>query len=268
VGDGPVYHGASGPGNHARLVGRLRAAVEESHADPLPRADPPAIPPTVDPVMAALSLLSGGLDSTVATALHAARVGPVELGLFIDYGQRAAGPEERAALAVGRALGFEVLVTQIPLLGQLSNAALVDRSAELPHPDPERVDVTATETAAAVWIPNRNGVLVNLAAAVAEARGLDRLIVGFNAEEAASFPDNSARFLANLDACLEDSTMGRVSLSCPTLELGKAAILEAGREVGAPLDLTWSCYDGGEEACGRCESCVRRARAERGATSL
>ncbi len=215
--------------------------------------------------MAALTLLSGGLDSTVATALFAAKHGEVALGLFVDYGQRASAREEHAALAVGHALGFEVLVTEISLLGQLSNAALIDRDAELPHPELDQLDVTAAETAAAVWVPNRNGVLVNLAAAVAEARGLDKLIVGFNAEEAASFPDNSARFLANLDACLEDSTMGRVSLACPTLHLDKAAILRAGREVGAPIDKTWSCYDGGAEPCGRCESCVRRARAEAGA---
>jgi len=212
--------------------------------------------------MPALALLSGGLDSTVAAALHAAAGGEVALGLFVDYGQRAALPERQAALAVGRALGFEVLCTEQPLLGEITATALVDRSRDLPEPDPERLDDTAAATADAVWVPNRNGLLVNLAAAVAEARGLDTVVVGFNAEEAVTFPDNGPRFLANLNAALADSTRGAVTVSAPTIELTKAELLARGREVGAPVDATWSCYGAGPEPCGRCESCLRRRRAE------
>lgn len=214
--------------------------------------------------MAALALLSGGLDSTVAAALHRAAGGEVALGLFVDYGQRAAGPEREAALAVGRALGFEVVCTEQPLLAEITATALVDRSAEMPAPDPERLDEGAAASADLVWVPNRNGLLVNLAAALAEARGLDTVIVGFNAEEAATFPDNGPRFLASLNAALEDSTRGAVRVAAPTLELTKAELLARGREVGAPVELSWSCYEGGPEPCGRCESCLRRRRAEAG----
>jgi 7-cyano-7-deazaguanine synthase len=116
-------------------------------------------------------------------------------------------------------------------------------------------------------VPNRNGVLVNLAAALAEARGAEHVVVGFNAEEAETFPDNSTRFLDSLNRCLEDSTRGRVSVVCPTGDLTKAQLLTAGRAAGAPIDLTWSCYEDGSQPCGRCESCVRRQRAiERAAT--
>ncbi|MHC4845257.1 MAG: 7-cyano-7-deazaguanine synthase [Planctomycetota bacterium] len=214
--------------------------------------------------MAALALLSGGLDSTVATALYAADGGEVALGLFVDYGQRAADPERMAARAVGQALGFDVLCTDQPLLGEITATALVDRSRDLPEPDPGLLDDSAAAAASAdaVWVPNRNGLLVNLAAAVAEARGLDTVVVGFNAEEAATFPDNSPRFLANLNAALADSTRGAVTVACPTLELTKAELLARGRAVGAPVDLAWSCYGGGPEPCGRCESCRRRRRAE------
>ncbi|MCB9897391.1 MAG: 7-cyano-7-deazaguanine synthase [Planctomycetes bacterium] len=214
--------------------------------------------------MAALVLLSGGLDSTVAAALAQAAGVRIESGLFVDYGQRAAQAEERAAVAVGRALGFEVLCTALPLLGRITRTALVDRAARMPHPELEALDRDAASTADAVWVPNRNGLLVNLAAAVAEARDLSVVLVGFNAEEAATFPDNSAGFLAALDACLAFSTRGRVHVESPTIAMTKAGLHAAGRAVGAPIELSWSCYEAGPEPCGRCESCRRRERAAAG----
>jgi len=210
----------------------------------------------------ALVLLSGGLDSTVAAALYRARSGPVALGLCVDYGQRAARREAEAAVAVGAALGFPVQLAGLPLLAEVTGTALVARDRPLPQPEPQRIDADAPGNADAVWVPNRNGLLVNLAAALAEACGLDVVVVGFNAEEAATFPDNSARFVERLNACLEDSTRGRVRVECPTLRLTKAQILAEGRAVGAPVHLAWSCYEGGTAPCGRCESCRRRQRAE------
>ena len=210
----------------------------------------------------ALVLLSGGLDSTVAAALYKARGGALALGLCVDYGQRAAHREAEAAQAVGAALGFAVMLAGMPLLGSISHSALVRRDRPLPQPEAGRLDLDAPASADAVWVPNRNGVLVNLAAALAEARGLDVVVVGFNAEEAATFPDNSARFVERVNACLQDSTRGRVRVECPTLQMTKAQLLAEGRRVGAPVHLAWSCYEGGDAPCGRCESCQRRARAE------
>jgi 7-cyano-7-deazaguanine synthase len=210
-------------------------------------------------------LLSGGLDSTVAATLYRARRGPVPAALFVDYGQRAAVPEERAARAVAATLGCALHVVSLPLLGEITSTALVNRAARLPQPEPGRLDADAARSADAVWVPNRNGLLVNLAAALAEARGLRVVVVGFNAEEAVTFPDNTARFVERLNDCLADSTRGRVRVECPTLEMSKAELLAAGRAVGAPIESSWSCYEGGERPCLRCESCLRRQRAEAGA---
>ncbi|HZM00676.1 MAG TPA: 7-cyano-7-deazaguanine synthase QueC [Planctomycetota bacterium] len=221
---------------------------------------PPSGPP-------ALALLSGGLDSTVAAALYRAQKGPLSAALFVDYGQRAALPEARAASAVAAALGCELRIATLPLLGEITTTALVNRAARLPQPEPARLDADAALSADAVWVPNRNGLLVNLAAAVAEAAGLRVVVVGFNAEEAATFPDNGPRFVEHLNACLAESTRGRVRVECPTLAMSKAELLAAGRAVGAPIELSWSCYEGGERPCGRCESCRRRQRAEEGAAA-
>jgi 7-cyano-7-deazaguanine synthase len=212
--------------------------------------------------MSALVLLSGGLDSTVAAALQVGRPGGVRLGLCVDYGQRAARREAQAADAVGRALGFDVLHASLPLLAEVTATALVRRDRPLPNPTPESLDRDAQASADAVWVPNRNGLLVNLAAALAEARGLELVVVGFNAEEAETFQDNSERFVNHLNACLRDSTRARVQVVAPLLHLTKAQLVAEGRRVGAPMALAWSCYEGGEVACGRCESCRRRARAE------
>ena len=214
--------------------------------------------------MAALVLISGGLDSTVAAALYRDRGGEVGAGLFVDYGQRAADREAVAAVAVGRALGFEVLCTGLPLLGEVSGDALTTGSRDVPQPkDDELEGRAAVASADAVWVPNRNGLLVNLAAAVAEARGLDDVLVGFNREEAETFPDNGQAFLDALNGCLAHSTRGAVKVVAPLIDLSKAELLAAGRAAGAPLEATWSCYEGGLTPCGACESCRRRDRAER-----
>jgi 7-cyano-7-deazaguanine synthase len=217
--------------------------------------------------MAALVLLSGGLDSTVACALYRADGGQLALGLVVDYGQRAAQAEARAAEGVGAALGFEVRQTRLDLLREVTRTALVALDRELPHPDVARLDQTAAASADAVWVPNRNGVLIALAAALAESEGLEHVLVGFNAEEAGSFPDNGPGFLTATNQALGFSTRESVSVVAPTLHMTKLELLAAGRAVGAPLDLTWSCYEGGDIPCARCESCIRRQRAEQALAS-
>ena len=117
----------------------------------------------------ALALLSGGLDSAVAAALHQRAGSPIALGLFVDYSQRAAVREQAAARALGEALGFAVRTTTLPLLAEVTRTALVRPDAALPRPDPDALDRDAERTADAVWVPNRNALLVNLAAALAEA---------------------------------------------------------------------------------------------------
>ncbi len=213
--------------------------------------------------MPALALLSGGLDSTVASALYVADGGRLARGLFVHYGQKAAVPEERAARAVGAALGIAVDRIDLPALGAVTGTALVAADRDLPEPELATLDETAEDTADAVWVPNRNGLLLNLAAAVAEGSGWEHVVVGFNAEEARTFPDNGAAFLERSNRALELSTRGRVAVVAPTLHMSKRELLEAGLALGAPVEHAWSCYRGGEIPCGRCESCRRRERAER-----
>ena len=211
--------------------------------------------------MKAVVLLSGGLDSTVAAWL-AAREMELVLALTCDYGQRAAEAEIRAAGEVASALAIPQRVVPLGWVGAVADDALTSSGRPLPHPTVEQLTGDDAETsAAAVWVPNRNGLLVNVAAVYAEPLGCQGIVCGFNAEEAATFSDNSQGFVNAANVFFAYSTRGRLELVCPTLEMTKVQIVRIGREVGAPLDLVWSCYEAGPQPCWRCESCVRLRRA-------
>jgi 7-cyano-7-deazaguanine synthase len=210
----------------------------------------------------AVALLSGGLDSLVAAALTRAEA-ELTLAVTCDYGQRAARREVEAARRQAEWLGCPHQVVALPWLGALGGSALTDAGRPLPEPEPaalDRPEVT-TEMARAVWVPNRNGALVNVAAAFAERLEAEWVVCGFNAEEAETFPDNSRAFMQAADGLWRYSTATGVRLHSPTADLDKAEIVRRGRALGIPLDLVWSCYLGGEEQCGRCESCRRLRRA-------
>ncbi len=217
--------------------------------------------------MPAVVLLSGGLDSAVNLKRAADETG-VALALTCDYGQRAAAREIAAAAAMSRAVGAPHRVVALPWLAELCQTALVNPEAAVPEVRPEQLGaarVTEGETARAVWVPNRNGVFLNLAAAFAESLGAELVVAGFNAEEAATFPDNSAAFIAAATAALALSTATGVRVVSYTQELEKPEIVRLGKAIGAPIPQVWSCYHGGEELCLRCESCARLERALRAA---
>jgi 7-cyano-7-deazaguanine synthase len=116
-------------------------------------------------------------------------------------------------------------------------------------------------TAAAVWVPNRNGLFINVAATLCDARGWDTIVVGFNAEEAQTFPDNSAAFVQAINRALRYSTANQVRVQAPTAHLTKRQIVRLARRWKVPLDLCWPCYRGGTRLCRTCESCQRFFRA-------
>lgn len=214
--------------------------------------------------MKSVILLSGGLDSSANLALCHAADKPV-LALTADYGQRAFVPEVRAARAMSEYYGVRHEVLDLRWLGALGGSSLTSRAQDVPTLDPSLLDdaVATQASAKAVWVPNRNGVLINVAAAYAERLGARRVVVGFNVEEAATFPDNSAEYLRRASDSLAYSTANGVAVHCYTTEWDKRRIVSELRAlaVGFPFEHVWSCYHGGEKACGECESCRRLARA-------
>lgn len=195
----------------------------------------------------ALVLISGGLDSLVSLACALEEL-DFKLALFFNYGQSALAQERRAALRMAKHYGIPYKEVALTWLSSLLPGPMAAAEGELSN-------------LADVWIPNRNGVFLNVAAAFAEGYGCRYLVTGFNAEEAVEFPDNRAEFVVRMNSCLSLSTMNKVKVKSYVQDMDKAAIVVRGIELGAPLSLVWSCYRGGELMCGRCSSCRRLRQA-------
>lgn len=213
-------------------------------------------------------LLSGGLDSSANLAFTEYFDEP-SLAVTVDYGQRAAKPEIEAAKKLCDYYGIRHQILDLKWLGGLGGSALTSTGIEVPKIEANQLDnlKVASETAKKVWVPNRNGVLINAAAAIAESIGAAQVVVGFNKEEAATFPDNSSQFLGVATLSLRYSTATGVKVGCYTDMMDKTEIVQALRNLPKkfPFEYVWSCYhDGtktGGKMCGECESCRRFLRA-------
>ena len=207
-------------------------------------------------------LLSSGLDSTV-NLYEARERSTVALALTFDYGQRAAPRELERAAQIASHAGVAHKIVALPWFAEFTKTSLVSRQMDVPTGGKVSIDdmKVSGETAKAVWVPNRNGILLNIAAGFAEGLGADWIVPGFNVEEAATFPDNSEEYLKAATASLKYSTANHVEVTCFTTKLDKTQIVKRGRELGAPFNLIWPCYFANEAPCGQCESCQRFKRA-------
>lgn len=209
-------------------------------------------------------LLSSGLDSTV-NLFEAREQSKVVLALTFDYGQRAAPRERERAAALAKHVDVPHQIIELPWFSSFTKTSLVDRSVDVPTSASISIDdlEASAQSAKAVWVPNRNGIFLNIAAAFAEGLKADWIVPGFNAEEAATFPDNTHEFLTASTAAFRFSTSNHVEAKCFTTRMNKTEIVERGRKLDVPFDLVWPCYFAGENPCGKCESCLRFDRATR-----
>ena len=208
----------------------------------------------------AISVLSGGLDCTVATSVYAKDYDIH--AITFNYGQKSFKQELKASKEICERMGFEHSVIDLPWLGQISNSSL-NTSQEIPKISEEELDdfEKSSETASSVWVPARNMVFTSIATSFAESIGAEIIIVGWDKEEAATFPDNSKEFLNAFNELIEIGSPEKIRIEAPAIDLDKEEIVRLGVEVGAPMDISYSCYAGRQKHCGVCESCMRRKRA-------
>lgn len=210
--------------------------------------------------MNALVLLSGGIDSTVCASLACEAYGPGETaGLTILYGQKHAR-EAGAASLVAERLGlasheFIELPAEVFAGG---GSTLIERELDIPD-GPYPGDQGPVST----YVPFRNGALISIATAVAMRTGVEALYFGAHAEDATrwAYPDCTPEFLGAMKNAVWTGTYHKVRLVTPLEWMTKRDIVRRGIDLGAPFELTWSCYRGGEEACGVCATCLSRLEA-------
>ena len=208
----------------------------------------------------AISVFSGGLDCTVATSVYDK---DYEIhAITFDYGQKAVTQEIKASQRICEKMGWTHEVIDLPWLSNISNSSL-NTSEDIPEVSIDDLDNLdkSSETASNVWVPARNTVFTSIALSYAESIGAEIIIVGWNNEEGATFPDNSKEFLEEFNRLIEVGSPEKIRIEAPCIDLNKEELVELGVKVGAPMKLSYSCYKGEDEPCGVCESCVRRNRA-------
>lgn len=209
----------------------------------------------------AIILLSGGLDSLVSLGLSREEY-DIELALTFDYGQKSSAQEISASKKICEHYKIQHRIIRLDWLKEITQTSLV--SAE-DFPTPSLDDLNSTDfvqaSAKAVWVPNRNGLFLNIAGSFADSFGYGYIIFGANEEEGQTFPDNTQEFIDKINMAFEYSTQNHPKVIAPLINLNKSDIVESALAQKVPLELTRSCYSNKEKNCGICESCVRLKRA-------
>ena len=212
--------------------------------------------------MKSVVILSGGLDSSF-NLLKARSQGEVKLALHFDYGQRAAIAEAAYARAFCERREIPFQIVDVKFLAKWSKSSLNQKAQALPLGESVNINSegASMKTAEAVWVANRNGMFLNIAAAAAEGLGAEQVVPGFNLEEAATFPDNSDAFIKAVNESFKFSTRGKVKAYAYSIHMSKTEILKEYLALGGKLEELWPCYQNAHLWCGECESCLRFKRA-------
>lgn len=200
--------------------------------------------------MKSIILLSGGLDSLVSLGLKKEELN-IELALTFNYGQKSAQKEITASKKICEYYGIKHEVLNLDWLKNITQTALV---SDKNIPVNETFD---EQSAKSVWVPNRNGLFLNIAACYADSYDYDCIIIGANKEEAKTFSDNTQNFVDSINNEFEYSTQKHPKVIAPLINYDKNDIVMVALEHNVPLELTMSCYASDDKHCGMCESCLR-----------
>ncbi|MBO4292004.1 MAG: 7-cyano-7-deazaguanine synthase QueC [Lachnospiraceae bacterium] len=216
--------------------------------------------------MKALVLFSGGLDSTVCLAMAVKKYGADQvLALSIYYGQK-----HKKELEASERVAAYYHVKRLTLdLGEIfrgSTCSLLEcAEAEIPHGDYDEQLKQRDGSPVSTYVPYRNGLFLSSAAAIALSHGCEEIYYGAHADDAAgnAYPDTSIAFHRAVTDAIYIGSGNALRVEAPFIDKGKEQVVKTGAELGVPFELTWSCYEGQEEACGLCGTCIDRLKAFR-----
>ena len=206
----------------------------------------------------AVVCLSGGMDSAICAALAARDHSAY--ALHFSYGQRTEERELKSAQGVAAALGFAgFMALRIDIFRRIGGSALTDSNIEVPKaPKVEPIGHSVPVT----YVPFRNAHFLSAAVSWAEVLGARTIFIGAVEQDSSGYPDCRPAYYEAFQQLIRTGTKeGDIKVATPLIHMRKKEIVALGLELNAPLDLTWSCYSGADEACGECDSCVLRLRA-------
>jgi 7-cyano-7-deazaguanine synthase len=214
--------------------------------------------------MKAVVLLSGGMDSCVCAAIAKDWHGAENVALLhAMYGQRTEKREHQAFDEIADYLGVrERLVVKLDHFRAIGGSALTDKRIHVP--ENELDSGSAGGSAIPVtYVPFRNAHFLSVGVSWAEAIGAMAIYIGAVAEDSSGYPDCRPEYYRVFQELIRVGTKPetRIEMVTPVIAMKKSEIIRRGRELGAPLHLTWSCYQGEDLACGKCDSCLLRLRA-------
>lgn len=203
----------------------------------------------------ALCIMSGGMDSTLVSYIMRSH-GYDVVALHFNYGQRTVVKELESYRAICLDLGVvEKYEIDLDFFKTIGASALTDHSIDVPTGGIEAgVPIT--------YVPFRNGIFLSIATAIAEKEGCCAIAIGVVEEDSSGYPDCREAFI---DTFAKAANLGTkettdITIEMPLVHLQKSQIVEESLRLGAPLHLTWSCYQSEEAACGECDSCRLRLR--------
>ncbi len=205
--------------------------------------------------MRAVLVYSGGLDST--TLLYEYK-DSIALAVSFDYGSKHNKRELEFAALNCKRLGIRHLVIPLEFMGKYFKSDLLIGGGDIPEGS------YADENMKSTVVPFRNGIMLSIAAGLAESYDLDAIMLANHSGDHAIYPDCRPEFIEGMAAAVEAGTYNGVKVVSPYCNMTKRDIALRGRELGVDYSLTYSCYKGGEKHCGKCGTCVERREALEG----
>ena len=199
-------------------------------------------------------VVSGGMDSV--TLLYEKK-DEIALGISFDYGSNHNHNELPLAALHCQRLGIAHVVIPLGFMHQYFKSSLLESGESIPDGSYDEENMKSTV------VPFRNGVMLAVAAGIAESNGLTKVLIANHGGDHTIYPDCHPEFIAAMDAAVEAGTFARVRVVAPYTNISKADIARRGRALGIDYAETWSCYKGGHVHCGTCGTCVERKAALR-----
>ena len=201
-------------------------------------------------------VLSGGMDST--TLLHE-RKEQIALAVTFDYGSKHNEREIECARKNCELLGIEHIVIPLEFMGKYFKSSLLIGGEDIPEGH------YADDNMKSTVVPFRNGIMLYIAAGLAESRGLKKVMLANHGGDHAIYPDCRPGFVRAMSEAISEGTYDGVVIDAPYTDITKSDIARIGKRIGVDYSLTYSCYKGGERHCGKCGTCVERMEALRDA---